>query len=59
MASGESTSEYSIASWISTHPESEERAKYVIDYSKNHNVADRKLIAEKTWFELREKLKTP
>lgn len=59
MASSESTSEYRIASWISTHPESEERARYVIDYSKDHRVGDRSLITEKTWLELREKLKTP
>ena len=42
--------------WISTHPESKERAEYIIDYSKDKKVKYQSILSEETWAKIREKL---
>lgn len=36
-------------SWISTHPESEERAKYILDYIKGKKLTIKPTLTEKNW----------
>jgi predicted Zn-dependent protease len=36
-------------SWLSTHPESIERSKYIIDYSKNKSENYKKIISDSIW----------
>lgn len=43
-------------SWISTHPESKERAEYIIDYSKNKKVANKEIITKGTWEKIKKEL---
>jgi hypothetical protein len=44
-------------SWISTHPESKERAEEIIEYSKTKKIVAKPVLDSKTWdnllFELR------
>ena len=42
--------------WVSTHPESKERAEYIIDYSKDKKVKYQSILSEETWAKIREKL---
>jgi predicted Zn-dependent protease len=35
--------------WISTHPESEERAKYILDYLKGKKFQKKQILTEKEW----------
>lgn len=35
--------------WISTHPESEERAKYILDFLKGKKISKKPTISEKEW----------
>lgn len=35
--------------WISTHPESEERAKYILDYLKGRKFQKKQILTEKEW----------
>jgi len=35
--------------WISSHPESEERAKYILDYLKGKNYKKIPTISENNW----------
>lgn len=58
MANASGTSEHILASWISTHPESEERARYVIEYSKDNRGGDKQVITGETWTELRNRIQT-
>lgn len=44
--------------WISTHPESKERAEYIIEYSKDKKTDYEKVLSLKTWNELKEELKS-
>jgi predicted Zn-dependent protease len=44
-------------SWISTHPDSKERANYIIEYSRNKKVKFEAIIANSTWSKIKEKLK--
>lgn len=44
-------------SWISTHPESEERAKYILDYLKGKKYQKKQSISETNWVLFQEKLK--
>jgi predicted Zn-dependent protease len=43
--------------WISTHPDSEERAKYILEYSKDKKVNFRPILVEETWQKLKEAVK--
>ena len=46
-------------SWISTHPESKERAKYIIEYSEGFDKENQTehVISQMTWEKLKERLK--
>ena len=44
-------------SWISTHPESEERAKYILDYLKGKKYQKKQSISETNWVVFQEKIK--
>ncbi len=43
--------------WLSTHPDSEERAKYILEYSKNKKTNYLPVLANPTWLRLKEALK--
>jgi len=43
-------------SWMSTHPDSKERAIYILEYKKGKKVITEKVLTEKTWKKLVEKL---
>lgn len=42
--------------WISTHPDSKERAEYIIEYSKKSSVKNIPVLKEDTWNALKETL---
>lgn len=44
-------------SWTSTHPDSKERAEYIIEYSKNKKTKYEPILSMDTWGKLKEKLK--
>jgi len=44
-------------SWIIDHPESEERAKYIMDYIKDKKLTSNETISEKEWKTFQEQLK--
>ncbi|WP_445747201.1 M48 family metallopeptidase [Polaribacter sp.] len=46
----------SIVSWISTHPDSKERAAYIIEYSKDKKTDFKPILSENTWKTIKEKL---
>jgi beta-barrel assembly-enhancing protease len=43
--------------WISTHPDSKERAKYIIEISKSESTEYESILSTETWEELKKKLK--
>jgi predicted Zn-dependent protease len=43
--------------WVSTHPDSRERAKDIIEYSKDRKSAYEAILSEETWHKLKETLK--
>jgi uncharacterized protein Smg (DUF494 family) len=43
--------------WITTHPESKERAEKIVEYIKDKNIVRRKILTEEQWDNLKEKLK--
>lgn len=43
--------------WISTHPDSKERADYIIEYSKGKLTDFKPILSNKTWAKLKEELK--
>lgn len=43
-------------SWISTHPDSKERAAYIIEYSKNKSTDFKTILSESTWKTIKEEL---
>jgi beta-barrel assembly-enhancing protease len=43
--------------WISTHPDSKERAEYIIEYSKGKLTDYNPILSNETWDKLREELK--
>jgi predicted Zn-dependent protease len=43
-------------SWISTHPDSKERAEYIIEYSKDKKTKYTSVLKSDTWCKLKEKL---
>ena len=42
--------------WISTHPDSKERAEYIIEYSGDKKIAYEAILKSETWDKLKEKL---
>jgi predicted Zn-dependent protease len=42
--------------WISTHPESKERAKYIVEYSRDKGTEYKYILSIETWSKLKEKL---
>ena len=49
--------ENNYLSWLSTHPDSKERAEYVIKYSRGKKVAFQPIVTNATWEKLKEKLR--
>lgn len=43
--------------WISTHPESKERAEYIIEYSRDKKVEYEAILTNETWDKMKEKLR--
>ncbi len=43
--------------WISTHPDSKERAGYIIEYSKGKLTDYKSILSDETWTKLKEKVK--
>lgn len=43
-------------SWISTHPESEERAKNIIDYCKKEETKNTRILSDSTWIKVKKRL---
>ena len=43
--------------WMSTHPDSKNRAEYIIEHSKNNNVKNVPVLKDETWNKLKEVLK--
>lgn len=43
--------------WISTHPESKERSKYIVEYCKKKNANYKKILNTKNWNKMQEDLK--
>lgn len=46
----------SIVSWISTHPDSKERAEYILEYSKDKKSDFKSILSENTWESMKEKI---
>lgn len=46
-------------SWVSTHPDSKERAAYIIEYSKDKTSKNEAILTRQSWKDLKEKLKEP
>lgn len=44
-------------SWISSHPESEERAKYILDYIKGKKLTIKPTLTDKNWKQFQEQVK--
>lgn len=43
--------------WISTHPDSKNRAEYIVEYSKGKSTNYKPILSEETWKKLKEELK--
>jgi predicted Zn-dependent protease len=43
--------------WVSTHPDSKERAKYIIEYCKNKLADFEPILSKEKWEKMKEKLK--
>ncbi|MFN0013682.1 MAG: M48 family metallopeptidase [Saprospiraceae bacterium] len=43
--------------WVSTHPDSKDRAEYIIGYSKNKRFENRPVLSARTWEKLQERLR--
>lgn len=43
--------------WISTHPESKERAEVIVDKIKNKKITKKKVLSQEQWDKLKEKIK--
>lgn len=44
-------------SWVSSHPDSEERAAYLVEYSGKKTVREKPILTEPTWNKLKEEIK--
>ncbi|MBP6303125.1 MAG: M48 family metallopeptidase [Bacteroidia bacterium] len=49
------TSVEKSVNWINTHPDSEERSKYILDKAKNSKIKYMQVLKNDTWDELKEK----
>jgi predicted Zn-dependent protease len=47
----------SALSWVNSHPESEERAKYVIEYIKGKKIEKKQILPQSEWFAFKKALK--
>lgn len=54
--SGKESDANKYLSWISTHPESKERAEYIIEYSRDKKRPFELVLEEMTWEKLKEQL---
>lgn len=54
--SGEGNMITEHTSWISTHPDSKERAEYILEYSKNKTSAPQPILQNETWKKLKESI---
>jgi beta-barrel assembly-enhancing protease len=43
--------------WISTHPESKERADYILEYNKNNLPEFKPILSQETWEKMKEEVK--
>jgi len=43
--------------WISTHPESEERAKYILNYLKGKKIKNTTILSKESWLAFKQKIK--
>lgn len=41
-------------SWVNTHPDGKERAKYIIEHSKNNLIKSKPILTQETWSRLKE-----
>jgi len=51
----DSTTKY--LSWLRTHPDSKERAEYIIEYSRYKKLTFESILSKETWDKLKNKLK--
>ncbi len=47
----------SVTEWVSTHPESEDRAEYILNYVKNKKIKSKKILSEQSWEDFKESIK--
>jgi predicted Zn-dependent protease len=47
----------SYMTWISTHPDSKERSKYIIESIRDKEVKSKAVLSTSTWVKMQEKLK--
>ena len=43
--------------WLSTHPDSKERAEYIVEYSRGKQTTYEPVLSAETWIQLKEKIK--
>jgi len=55
LADSKAESEHYL-SWISTHPDSKERAEYIIQTARNKTVKNEPVLTEQSWVKLKEKM---
>ncbi len=55
LSTSESESD-ELMTWISTHPDSKERSKYILEYSKENEVTTQEIIALNTWEKVKQKV---
>lgn len=48
------TDNHTITKWISTHPESEERAHYIMSFIKGKEINSKQILSEKSWENLKQ-----
>lgn len=54
---GEENEVMKYLSWISTHPDSKERAAYIIEHSKDLSITNEAVLAQETWDVVQDQLK--
>lgn len=52
----ETSDDNSLLNWISTHPESKERAEYIIDYTQDDENSYKNVLTSEAWDRLKERL---
>lgn len=51
------TDNYAITEWVSSHPESEERAQYMLNFIKNKKIESKKILSEENWEQFKQNIK--